>query len=134
MFAFPGDAGTRPLIPPLQTKVTILIVELHQEQILIIDEGRVQYYKDINEIRERIKDKEINPQSVVIEYISENDIPLMFWGSPLLTRLHGVTVDIMAAWEDNIGESDGTRGTIAMATTMSMALLQHTGKPVPYSF
>jgi hypothetical protein len=46
----------------------------------------------------------------------------MAYGARFRIRRHGATKDIMAAWEDDIGESDGTRGTIPMATTMAMAL------------
>ena len=45
------------------------------EFILIIDEGKVEYYKDISKLRERMKDKDLNTQSIVIEYISKHNTP-----------------------------------------------------------
>jgi hypothetical protein len=50
----------------------------HNEQfILIIDEGKTEYHNDIIAVRKRLKKDDINKQSVVIEYISDNDSPLM---------------------------------------------------------
>lgn len=48
------------------------------EFVLIIDsdEEKVEYFKDINDIRERVKDMK-NTQSIVTDYISENDSPLI---------------------------------------------------------
>jgi hypothetical protein len=48
-----------------------------EEFILIIDEGKVEYYRDISKLRERMKDKDLNTQSIVIEYISEHNIPMI---------------------------------------------------------
>jgi hypothetical protein len=45
--------------------------------ILIIDQGRVENFQDINSLQERLQKGDINTQSIVIGYISESNAPLM---------------------------------------------------------
>lgn len=45
--------------------------------ILVIDENNVESYKDIITVRERLEKGDIDRQTVVIDYISENDTPLI---------------------------------------------------------
>jgi hypothetical protein len=45
--------------------------------VLVIDEGKTEFYTDISKLRDRLNKDDIDTRSVVIEYISENDIPLM---------------------------------------------------------
>jgi hypothetical protein len=45
--------------------------------IVVIDQGKVENYNDINLLQERLKKDDINTQTIVIDYISENDAPLM---------------------------------------------------------
>lgn len=47
------------------------------EFIIIIDEGKTEYHKDINAVRQRLSKDDIDKQSVVVEYIGDNNTPLM---------------------------------------------------------
>lgn len=45
--------------------------------IFIIDENNVENYKDINAVQKRLERGDIDRQTVVIDYISESDTPII---------------------------------------------------------
>jgi hypothetical protein len=60
-----------------RSKYNTLKEQYKGQIILIIDQGKVEGYQDINLLQERLKKDDINTQAIVIDYISEDDSPLM---------------------------------------------------------
>ncbi len=46
--------------------------------ILVIDENVLEAYEDINDLRERLKRNNIDVRTVIIDYISDSDMALMY--------------------------------------------------------